>query len=39
MNTAADELRINAIRFLAVDAVQQGGTWKIDNIDTFSAGS
>jgi Mce-associated membrane protein len=23
----------------SVDAVQQGGTWKIDNIDTFSAGS
>ncbi|HEY1916793.1 MAG TPA: hypothetical protein VGH27_14570 [Streptosporangiaceae bacterium] len=23
----------------SVDAVQQGGAWKIDNIDTFSAGS
>lgn len=23
----------------SVDAVQQGGTWKIDSIDTFSAGS
>ncbi|HEV3086112.1 MAG TPA: hypothetical protein VGX96_02720, partial [Candidatus Elarobacter sp.] len=26
MNTAADDLRINAIRFLAVDAVQQANS-------------
>jgi Mce-associated membrane protein len=36
-NSAASKQVSDAGAMLAVDAVQQGGTWKIDNIDTFTS--